>query len=46
MATRDFPEPVGVARITFAPEASSMIASSWAVYSASPRVSVHSTKRV
>jgi len=28
-ATRDFPDPVGVARMTFEPESSSRIASSW-----------------
>ena len=46
MATRDFPDPVGVARMTLAPVASSMMASSCAGYSSSPRLSVHSTKRV
>ncbi len=37
MATRLLPDPVGVLRMTLAPETSSMTASSCAGYSARPR---------
>ena len=36
-ATSDFPDPVGVARMTFDPDSSSRIASSWCGYSSRPR---------
>ena len=43
-ATSDLPVPVGVERMTFAPETISMSASSCAGYSGNPRDSAHSTK--
>ena len=39
VATSDFPEPVGVERMTFAPETSSISASLWWAYGVSPRAS-------
>src|SRR5215472_13108280 len=44
MATRLLPDPVGVDRMTFAPETTSMSASSWCGYSASPRRLDHPAK--
>ena len=44
MATRLLPDPVGVDRMTFAPETISMSASSWCGYSASPRRLDHPAK--
>ena len=37
VATSDFPEPVGVERMTFAPETSSISASLWCAYGLRPR---------
>ena len=44
MATSDLPEPVGVARTTFAPLTSSISASSCAGYSTVPLASAHAAK--
>src|SRR3954451_409871 len=44
VATSDLPEPVGVARTTFAPLTNSIRASSWAGYSVVPLDSAHSAK--
>jgi hypothetical protein len=44
MATRLLPDPVGVDRMTFAPETISMSASSWCGYRASPRRLDHPAK--
>ena len=44
MATSDLPEPVGVARTTFAPLTSSISASSCAGYSAVPLACAHAAK--
>ena len=45
-ATSDFPEPVGVFRMTFFPEKISRTASSWAGYNVTPRSSWTSRKRI
>src|ERR1700746_3126460 len=44
MATRLLPDPVGVDKMTFAPDTISMRASSWCGYSASPRRLDHPAK--
>ena len=44
MATSDLPDPVGVARITFAPLTISISASSCAGYSTVPLASAHAAK--
>ena len=44
VATSDLPEPVGVARTTFAPLTSSISASSCAGYSTVPLASAHAAK--
>ncbi len=44
MATNDLPDPVGVDKMTFAPETISMSASSWCGYNVSPRRFDHPAK--
>jgi len=44
VATRDLPEPVGVDRMTFPPDAISMSASCWCGYSVMPCSVAHVSK--